>query len=131
MMFIVRSLGPAPPKSVIVKVVRRTPAIVPQGAGKTDYFCVGGSENIAGLQAEGWKVVELRDGWYEDDAGGGVAISGHGKYWEVRDTPFTVKESGGPAGELPARGAAASDEPINVRGAVFGVPNTYPGERQE
>ena len=95
MMFILRSLGQAPPKSVVVKVVRRTPAIVPLGAGKTDYFCVGGRENIAVLQAEGWEIVELRDGWYEDDAGGGVAISGHGKHWELRDTPFTVKESGG------------------------------------
>jgi hypothetical protein len=79
MMFIIRSSEPVPPKSVIVKVVRRTPAIVPQGAGKTDFFCVGVGENIAALQAEGWEIVELRDGWYEDDAGGGVAISGHGK----------------------------------------------------
>jgi hypothetical protein len=119
MMFIVRSSGRAPPKSVIVKLVRRTPAIVPQGAGKTDYFCVGEGENIAVLQAEDWEIVELRDGWYEDDAGGGVAISGHGKYWELRDTPFTVKESSGPAGE--AGGKKVSYEPVNVRRAVFGV----------
>jgi hypothetical protein len=119
MMFIVRSLEQAPPQSVVVKLVRRTSAIVSQGAGKTDYFCVGGGENIAALRAEGWEIVELRDGWYEDDAGGGVAISGQGKYWEVRGTPFTVKESGGPAEE--AGGTAGSDEPVNVRGAVFGV----------
>jgi hypothetical protein len=129
MMFIIRSSERSPPKSVVVKVVRGTPAIVPQGAGKTDYFCVGGAENIAVLRAEGWEIVELRDGWYEDDAGGGVVISGHGKYWEIRDTPFTVKESGGPAGE--AGGSAGSEEPVNVRGAVFGVPNAYPGGRQE
>jgi hypothetical protein len=129
MMFIIRTSEYAPPASVVVKVVRGTPAIVPQGAGKTDYFCVGGAENIAVLRAEGWEIVELRDGWYEDDAGGGVVISGHGKYWEIRDTPFTVKESGGPAGE--AGGSAGSEEPVNVRGAVFGVPNAYPGGRQE
>ena len=119
MMFIIRSSERPPPTSVVVKVVRRTPAIIPQGAGKTDYFCVGQGEDIAALSAEGWEIVELRDGWYEDGTGGGVVISGHGKYWEVRDTPFTVKESGGPAGE--AGRTAVSDEPVNVRGAVFGV----------
>jgi hypothetical protein len=129
MMFIVRSLGQAPPTSVLVKVVRRTPAIIPRGVGKTDYFCVGEDQNIAVLRAEGWEIVELRDGWYEDDAGGGVAISGHGKYWEVRETPFTIKESGGPAAE--AAGTASSDEPVNVRGAVFGVSNAHAGGRQE
>jgi hypothetical protein len=131
MMFIFRSAERAPPTFIVVKVVRRTPAIVPQGAGKTDYFCVGTREDITVLRSEGWEIVELHDGWYEDDAGGGVAISDHGKYWEVRDTPFTVKESSAPAGEPPARGAATSDEPVNVRGAVFGVPNAYPGGRQE
>jgi hypothetical protein len=129
MMFIIRCSERAPPTSVDVKAVRSTPAIIPDGDGKTDYFCVGGGENIAVLLAEGWEIVELRDGWYQDDAGGGVAISGHGKYWEVRDTPFTVKESGGPAQE--AGGTAVWDEPVNVRGAVFGLPNANPGGRQE
>ena len=119
MMFIIRSSEPRPPTSVVVKVVRRTPAIIPQGGGKIDYFCVGQGEDIAALSAEGWEVVELRYGWYEDDTGGGIAISGHGKYWEVRETPFTVRESGGPAEE--AGGIAVSDKPVNVRGAVFGV----------
>jgi hypothetical protein len=119
MMFIIRSSERAPPTSAVVKVVRRTPAIIPQGAGKTDYFCVGQGEHIAALSAEGWEIVELRDGWYEDDTGGGVTISGHGKYWEIRDTPFTIKASGGPAEE--AGGTVVSDEPVNVRGAVFGV----------
>ncbi len=120
MMFMIRSSGRAPPTSVDVKLVRRTPAIVPEAAGKTDYFCVGEGEDIAALRAEGWEIVELRDGWYEDDTGGGIAISGHGKYWEVRDTPFTVKESVGAAPETTGD-AAVSDEPVNVRGAVFGV----------
>jgi hypothetical protein len=128
-MFIIRSSERAPPSSVVVKVVRRTPAIVPHGAGKTDYFCIGGDENIAVLRAEGWEIVELRDGWYEDDTGGGVAISGHGRYWEIRDTPFTVRESGGPVEE--AAGIAVSEEPVNVRGAVFGVADPYSGGRQE
>jgi len=118
MMFIIRSSERPPPASVIVKVVRRTPAMT-QGAGRTDYFCIGQGEDIATLSAGGWEIVELRDGWYEDDTGGGVAISGHGKYWEVRDTPFTIKESGGPPED--AGGTAVSDEPVNVRGAVFGV----------
>jgi hypothetical protein len=119
MMFITRSSERAPPTSVVVNFVRRTPAIIPQSAGKTDYFCVGQGEGIAALSAEGWEIVELRYGWYEDDTGGGIAISGHGKYWEVRETPFTVRESGGPAEE--AGGTVVSDKPVNVRGAVFGV----------
>ena len=119
MMFIIRSSERSPPASVIVKVVRRTPAMIPQGAGRTDYFCIGQGEDIAALSAEAWEIVELRDGWYDDGSGGGVAISGHGKYWEIRDTLFTIKESSGPAEE--AGGTAVSDEPVNVRGAVFGV----------
>ena len=119
MMFIIRGSERPPPTSIVVKLVRRTPPIIPQGACKTDYFCVGQGKDIAALRAEGWEIVELREGWYEDGTGGGVVISGHGKCWEVRDTPFTVKESGGPAGEI--GGIAVSDEPVNVRGAVFGV----------
>ena len=119
MMFIIRSSKRPTPTSVVVKLVRRTPPIIPQGAGKTDYFCVGQGDDIAALSAEGWEIVDLHDGWYEDDIGGGVAISGHGKYWEVRETPFTIKESGGPPGK--AGGTAVSGEPVNVRGAVFGV----------
>ena len=90
MMFLLRSAAPSAPISVEVKAVRRTPAIVGNSAGKTDYFCIGEPEDIAALRTEGWDVIELRDGWYADDTGGGVAIFGHGKYWEVRDTPFTV-----------------------------------------
>lgn len=121
MMFVVRCAEPGePPASVTVKVARRTPAIVRNGAGKTDYFCVGKAEDGAALRAAGWEIVELRDGWYEDDSGGGIAISGHGKYWEVRDTHFTVKES---VGTVKAKSGpdAASGEPVNVRGAIFGV----------
>jgi hypothetical protein len=120
MMFIVRGTKEwPPPKSVEVKVTRTTPAIVRNGGGKSDHFCVGIPEHITALRDGGWEIVELRDGWYEDDSGGGVAIFGHGKYWEVRDTPFTVKESVGPVGE--SRSDNASGELVNVRGAIFGV----------
>ena len=119
MMFIIRSDAGAPPLAGIqIKVSRRTPEIVPGSAGKTDYFCVGETDAMAALRADGWDVVELRDGWYADDAGGGIGISGHGRYWEIRDTPLTVKEAVGPA-DAPA--AAEGGEEVNVRNAIFGV----------
>jgi hypothetical protein len=121
MMFLLRSAAPSAPTAVDVKVARRTPAIVSNGAGKTDYFCIGEPEDIAALRTEGWEVLELRDGWYADDHGGGIAISGHGKYWEVRDTPFTIKESVGAAASSKPSSDMASDEHVNVRGAIFGV----------
>ena len=122
MMFIIRSAGDRPTGAapVQIKLVRRTPALVADGAGKTDYFCVGEAETVTALRAEGWEVVELRDGWYEDDAGGGIAISGHGKYWELRDTPFTVAEAVGPVGEPGSPGCPEKDL-VNVRRAIFGV----------
>ncbi|HYM71825.1 MAG TPA: hypothetical protein VET89_02515 [Stellaceae bacterium] len=121
MMFIIRSGGDEPSAaSIQVKAVRKTPAIVSDGSGKIDYFCVGEAEAMAALRTQGWEIVELRDGWYDDDAGGGIGISGHGKYWEVRDTPFTVKEAVGPAGEASGTGAGNGDM-VNVRGAIFGV----------
>lgn len=120
MMFLVRTpTQSAPPTSVEIKAARRTPAIVPNGAGKTDYFCLGTPEDIAALRAGGAEVMELRDGWYEDDTGGGIAIFGHGKYWELRDTPFTVKETVGPGREV--RSDTAEDRVVNVRRAIFGV----------
>jgi hypothetical protein len=119
MMFLVRTTGGGPrDPAVAVKMVRHTPAIVPDAAGKTDFFCVGDASAPETLRAAGWTIVALRDGWYEDDTGGGVAISGHGKYWEVRDTPFTVKEAVGPA-DGSVREAEAGDL-VNVRGAIFG-----------
>ncbi len=121
MMFIVRSTDDTPNDAAIqIKAVRRTPAIVAGAAGKTDYFCVGEPEAIVALRAQGAQIVELRDGWYADDAGGGIAISGHGKYWEVRDTPFTVREAVGPTA-AENRSDGASGEVVNVRGAVFGA----------
>src|SRR5262249_30721337 len=98
MMFVVRTTGPAPAADgIAVKLARRTPAIVAEGP-TTDYFCVGEPAARDALRAAGRPVVELRDGWYADDTGGGVAIWGQGQYWEVRDTPFRVKEAVGPSG---------------------------------
>ena len=120
MMFIVRSIGEAPIVPALqIKARRRTPDIVPNATGKTDYFCVGEAEDIAALRAGGCEVVELRDGWYADDTGGGIAISGHGKYWEIRDTPFTVREAVGPL-RAPESGEPGGDI-VNVRRAIFGV----------
>jgi hypothetical protein len=120
MMFIVRTVGEPPPAANIqVKLNRKTPPTVPDATGKTDFFCVGEVEAIAALRAAGWNVVDLHDGYYDDGAGGGVGIWGQGKYWEIRDTPFTVKEAVGPAGA--AQVAPAEGEQVNVRGAIFGV----------
>jgi hypothetical protein len=121
MMFILRSAGEAPIAAAIeIKASRKTPATVPGGVGKTDYFCVGEVDSVAALRDAGWDVAELRDGWYAGDNGGGVAISGYGRYWEIRDTLFTVKEAVGPAGTAAASGKADADL-VNVRRAIFGV----------
>jgi hypothetical protein len=119
MMFIIRSAGLKPEMpGVVVKLSRDTPAIVKDGAGKTDFFCVGEAEELAALRASGWQVVELRDGYYEDGRGGGVAIWGQGKYWEIRSEPLTVVEACGPA----ARPKTAGDsEHVEVRRAIFGA----------
>ncbi len=120
MMFIVRTGGEPPPQpGVVIKLDRPTPAIVPGSDGKTDFFCVGDAEAMAALEAAGWTVVRLHDGYYEDGRGGGVAIWGQGKYWEIRAEPLTVKEACGPA-EAPRR-APREGEHVNVRGAIFGV----------
>jgi hypothetical protein len=39
-------------------------------------------------------IVPLHDGWYPDELGGGVAVWGNGRYWEVRSSPFDVIASG-------------------------------------
>jgi hypothetical protein len=120
MMFVVRSAGEKPEMpGIAVKLSRDTPAIVKEGAGKTDFFCVGEEAAIASLRDAGVQVVELRDGYYEDGRGGGVAIWGQGKYWEIRDTPFTVKEAIGPAADSEA--APAEGEHVEVRRAIFGA----------
>lgn len=121
MMFIIRTSGERPEAAgIAIKRARQTPPIMPDGAGKTDFFCVGPPEAPAALRAAGWTIVELRDGWYEDDTGGGVAIWGHGRYWELRDTPFTVTERAEPE-VAPDTGTPAEADPVNVRRAIFGA----------
>jgi hypothetical protein len=116
MMFIVRSNGERPETTgVALKLSRATP----DASGKTDFFCVGDAAAIAALRDGGWAIVELHDGFYEDGRGGGVAIWGHGRFWEIRDDPFTVREAVGPAGG--AADIAAKGEHVEVRGAIFGV----------
>jgi hypothetical protein len=104
MMFIVRTGGTAP--NLAVKMTRHAP----DGSGQIDYFCVG--------DHGGLPVIAMHDGWYADDSGGGIAIFGQGKFWEVRDTPFSVVESDDGVAEKAAQPAA---EIVNVRGAIFGV----------
>ena len=104
MMFIVRTDGPKP--ALAVKMTRRAP----DGSDKTDYFCVGDPRDLP--------VVAVHDGWYADDTGGGVAIFGQGKFWEVRDTPFSIVDSDDGVAEKAAQPVA---EIVNVRGAIFGV----------
>jgi hypothetical protein len=121
MMFIIRSAGEPPViSSLQVKLRRKTPDIVANATGKADYFCVGDGDHVTRLRAAGNEVVELRDGWYADDTGGGVAIFGQGRHWEVRDTPFTVREAAGPAPKSEP-GEPGAKEEVNVRGASFGV----------
>ena len=120
MMFIVRSSGERPEASGIeVKLSRATPPNLGDAKGKTDFFCVGEAAVITELREAGWTLVDLHDGYYEDGLGGGVGIWGQGKYWEIRDTPFTVREAVGPTGGSEA--ALAAGEQVNVRGAIFGV----------
>lgn len=113
-MFIVRNAGEQPTE-LEVKLRRRTPAIVAKGAGSVDWFCLGDPDAARGA---GHDVVALHDGWYADDSGGGVTI--FGPYWEIRDTPFSVKEAApDPAPAVRKDGEAG--EIVNVRKAIFGA----------
>ena len=106
---------------VRIVLVRQTPAIVADEAGQTDLFCVGDEAALGRLRDRGWNVIALRDGWYADDGEGGVAVWGQGLYWEVRDTPFTVKEAGGPGGGVPEGPSGEGGETLDVRRGIFGV----------
>jgi len=120
MMFIVRAVGRPPEAAGIqVKLARAVPTIVADAAGRADFFCVGEPAAIAALRAAGATVVELHDGYYEDGCGGGVAIWGQGRYWEIRETPFIVTEAVGPREGSDA--APAEGEQVEVRRAIFGA----------
>jgi hypothetical protein len=55
-----------------------------------ELFCAGDAGQVEGLHEDGWTIVKLHDGWYPDELGGGVAVWGNGRYWEVRSSPFDV-----------------------------------------
>jgi len=113
-MFIIRNDGTAP-AGLEVKLRRRTPAVVAQDAACVDWFCLGDPESA---RRAGHAVVTLHDGWYTDDSGGGVAI--FGPYWEIRDTPFSVREAAADP-DLPVERQHNAAEIVNVRKAIFGA----------
>ncbi|MGE5270656.1 MAG: hypothetical protein ACM3JG_13395 [Thiohalocapsa sp.] len=120
MMFIVRSDGRRPESAgIAIKLSRKTPEIVENAAGMTDFFCLGEAEAMAALREAGWKVVALHDGYYEDGNGGGVAIWGQGRYWEIREEPLTVKEAVAPSSG--AEAGPKEGEHVEVRRAIFGA----------
>jgi hypothetical protein len=104
---------------VRIALVRRTPRIVADADDQHDLFCVGDEAVLERLGARGWMVVALRDGWYQDDGEGGVAIWGQGRFWEIRDTPFSVKEAVGPTRDVAAEGDGG--EALDVRKGIFGT----------
>ena len=83
-MFIVRTAGPPP--DLEVALVRRTPDLVRTAEDERDYFCLADGSAAQHLASTGWTVVPLKDGWYDDDQGGGVAVWGSGRYFELRQT---------------------------------------------
>ncbi len=113
MIFIIRThAGRVPPLEI--KLVRQTPAIVPDSAGQIDFFCLG---NPQAAQAAGWTVHPVHDGWYAGDGTDGMAIWGQGLFWEVRDTPFTVTQACGP--EAWPRKIETENADLNIRQAIF------------
>jgi hypothetical protein len=114
MMFIIRTGGEQPSgNGYAIRLTRRTPALI--SAGKLDFFCDGDPDAATAQQLN---VVSVHDGWYADDTGGGVAIWGQGRFWEIRDTPFTVQET---SADGPIQPASADGDVVNVRQAIFGV----------
>ena len=122
MMFIVRTDGERPDDpGVRIAAERATPALSSEAAGQIDLFIVGDDDAPERLRSQGWRVVLLHDGWYQDDGegNGGIAIWGQGAYWEVRDTPFSVREASGPAGD--AAGSEEAGDNADIRRGIFGV----------
>jgi hypothetical protein len=78
---------------VAVKLVRTTPELVRTANDQRDFFCIGSDDLIDELRQRGWTIVPLHDGWYANDTGGGVAVWGDGRFCELRDTPFSVRDS--------------------------------------
>jgi len=76
MIFVLQAHGAVPED---VRVVHTRNSLDGNGL---ELFCVGDDG------------VPLHDGWYPDGHGGGVAVWGSGRYWEVRSTPFDVIAQG-------------------------------------
>lgn len=114
-MFLIRNDGQEP-EWPDVKLRRRTPALAADGDDLVDWFCVG---DPGAAHSAGHNVVTLHDGWYADDTGGGVAI--FGPYWEIRDTPFTVREAAPDPARLSREGRATEQSIVDVRKAIFGA----------
>jgi hypothetical protein len=122
MMFIVRTDSERPDDpGVRIAAVRATPDLSSEVADQIDLFMVGDDDAPERLRSQGWRVVLLRDGWYQDDGegNGGIAIWGQGAYWEVRDTPFSVREASGPAGD--AADIEEAGDNVDIRRGIFGV----------
>ena len=98
-----------------IRMVRQTPPIVSGGTSGIDAFCDGDPE-VA--KSAGRTVLPVHDGWYADDTGGGMAIWGQGMFWEVRDTPFTVRQACG-AEAWPSKVDHDQEAAVNVRQAIF------------
>ncbi len=120
MMFIVRSTGerPAVP-GIEVKLSRATPAIVPEASGQDRFLLRRRSGRDRGAACFRLERRRTARRLLRGRPGGGVGIWGQGRYWEIRDTPFTVKEAVGPS--APTDAGPATGEQVNVRGAIFGV----------
>lgn len=115
MMFVVRNDG-REPEGLAVKLRRRTPAPVAGGDDLVDWFCLG---DPGAARSAGHNVVTLHDGWYADDNGGGVAI--FGPYWEIRDTPFSVREVAPDPLPIAREGRETEQSVVDVRKAIFGA----------
>ena len=114
MMFIIRTAGGTPSgDGFTIRLARHTPKLA--SGGTHDFFCDGDPDTA---KTQKFNIVPLHDGWYADDTGGGVAIWGQGRFWEIRDTPFTVRETSAEAA-MPAD--SVEGEMVNVRKAIFGV----------
>ena len=86
MIFIVRTFD----EKMSVPDLRIIRARATPSAEARDLFCVGDDDAVDKLRADGWSVVLLHDGWYADDQGGGIAVWGAGRHWEVRESMFNV-----------------------------------------
>jgi hypothetical protein len=115
MIFIIRTSGETPAsEGFTIRLTRRTPASA--SGGTLDFFCDGDPE---AARQRRLNVVTLHDGWYADDNRGGVAVWGQGRFWEIRDTPFTVRETS--VGMTVSSSTEPDAEIVDVRKGIFGV----------